>query len=299
VAKRGKSKRVLILGGTGMLGHVVFSRLAGGGLEVYATGRDLQEAGRWFPRELLTKCLGQVEAFDFDSILKALTQAQPEVVVNCLGIVKQSHLAKDPCTSIYVNSLLPHRLALACRLAGIRLIHLSTDCVFDGAQGNYTEQDPVSAQDLYGRSKALGEVTEPPCLTIRTSIIGHELRGKLGLIEWFLAQEHSVRGFTKAIFNGFPTVALAGIIKEFLLDDARLTGLYHVAAAPIAKYDLLKLVAGQYDKEIEIMADDTVKVDRSLDSTLFRKITGYTPPSWPELVAEMHRHYLVSDFYKK
>jgi dTDP-4-dehydrorhamnose reductase len=299
VSSGSRGKRVLVLGGTGMLGHVVLSQLAvAASLEVYGTVRDPDEAARWFSPEILVRCL-RVDAFNFDSVIRALSETQPEVVINCIGIVKQSSLAKDPVTSIYLNSWFPHRLALSCRLAGARLIHLSTDCIFDGARGNYREEDPVSAQDLYGRSKALGEVTSQGCLTVRTSILGHELRGKLGLIEWFLAQEGEVRGFTRAIFSGFPTVVLAGIIRDLLLVNSSLTGVYHISAAPIAKYDLLKLVATEYGKEIAIIPDDSLKVDRSLDASSFRKITGYTPPFWPEMVAAMHQHYLSSTCYKK
>lgn len=300
VSSGGTEKRVLILGATGMLGHVVFSQLAAaGGLEVFGTVRDRGEAARWFPPELLSRCLDQVEVFNFDSLIRALAAARPQIVINCIGIVKQSSLAKDPFTSIYVNSLLPHRLARACRLVGARLIQMGTDCIFDGARGHYREEDPATAQDLYGRSKALGEVTSPDCLTIRTSIIGHELRGKLGLIEWFLAQKEGVRGFTRAIFSGFPTVSFAGIIREFLLDDSRISGCYHISSSPISKYDLLKLVAEQYGKEIDIIPDDSFVMDRSLDSVAFRKITGFAPPTWPNLVAEMYRHYLESSFYNK
>jgi dTDP-4-dehydrorhamnose reductase len=142
-------------------------------------------------------------------------------------------------------------------------------------------------------------VTSAGCLTVRTSIICHELRGKLGLLEWFLAQKNQVRGFTRAIFSGFPMITFTKIIEEHLLDTPGLTGLYHISSVPITKYDLLKLVAKQYGKKIDITPDDSLTVDRSLDSSAFRKITGYAPPSWPEMVAEMHQHYLSSDCYKK
>jgi dTDP-4-dehydrorhamnose reductase len=240
-----------------------------------------------------------VDAFHFNSLINALATVKPEVVVNCIGIVKQSHLAADPVMSISINALLPQRLAVVCRLAGIRLIHMSTDCVFDGVRGNYREEDPANALDIYGRTKALGEVASAGCLTVRTSIICHELRGKLGLLEWFLAQKDQVRGFTRAIFSGFPMITFAKMMAAHLLDDPGLLGLYHISSSPIAKYDLLQLVAQQYGKKINITADDSLKVDRSLDSSAFRKITGYAPPSWPEMVAEMHQHYLASTCYKK
>ena len=300
MGKGGKSKRVLVLGATGGLGHVLFTWLSGReGLEVFGTVRDQEQAGRWFSPDLLNKCLGNVDVFNFNSLIQALATVKPEVVVNCIGLVKQSHLAADPIMSISINSLLPHRLAAACGLAGIRLIQVSTDCVFDGVRGNYREEDPANALDIYGRTKALGEVTSAGCLTVRTSIICHELRGKLGLLEWFLAQKNQVRGFTRAIFSGFPMITFTKIIEAYLLDDPGLTGLYHISSVPITKYDLLKLVAKQYGKKIKITADDRLKVDRSLDSSSFRKITGYAPASWPEMVAEMHQHYLSSACYKK
>jgi dTDP-4-dehydrorhamnose reductase len=300
VGQGGKPKRVLILGATGALGHVMFTWLSGRqGLEVFGAVRDKEQASRWFSPNLLQNCLGNVDAFNFNSLINALATVKPEVVVNCIGIVKQSHLAADPVMSISINALLPHRLAIACRLAGIRLIHMSTDCVFDGVRGNYREEDPANALDIYGRTKALGEVTSPGCLTVRTSIICHELRGKLGLLEWFLAQKDQVRGFTRAIFSGFPMITFTKIIAAHLLGDPGLFGLYHISSVPIAKYDLLKLMAKQYGKKIEIIADDSLKVDRSLDSSAFRKVTEYAPPSWPEMVAEMHQHYLSSSFYKK
>jgi dTDP-4-dehydrorhamnose reductase len=296
----GKPKRVLILGATGALGHVMFTWLSGReGLEVFGTVRDPELAGRWFPPSLLDKCLGNVDAFNFNSLTNALATVKPEIVVNCIGIVKQSHLSADPVMSISINSLFPHRLAVACRLAGIRLIQMSTDCVFDGVRGNYREEDPANALDIYGRTKALGEVTSPGCLTVRTSMVCHELRGKLGLLEWFLAQKGQVRGFTRAIFSGFPMITFTKIMEAHLLGDPGLTGLYHISAEPIAKYDLLKLVAKQYGKQIDIIPDDNLKVDRSLDSSAFRQVTGYNPPSWPELVAEMHLHYLSSAIYKR
>jgi dTDP-4-dehydrorhamnose reductase len=300
VGKGGKPIRILILGATGALGHVMFTWLSGReGLEVFGTVRDRERAGSWFSPGLLNKCFGDVDVFNFNSVIQALAAVKPEVVVNCIGIVKQSPLAADPVISIALNSLFPHRLAMACRLAGIRLIQMSTDCVFDGARGNYREDDPPNALDTYGRTKALGEVTAVGCLSVRTSIICHELRGKLGLLEWFLAQQNQIRGFTHAIFSGFPMITFTKIIEAYLLDDPGLTGLYHISAEPIAKYDLLKLVAEQYGKHIDIIPDDSLKVDRSLDSTAFRRLTGYTPPAWPELVAEMRQHYLSSAFYKK
>lgn len=294
-----KMVKVLISGVTGMLGHTLFTRLSErDGLEIFATARSMEGLSRWFDQELLAKIRGNVDANNFDTIVRVIEDLKPDVVINCIGIIKQLPAAKDPITTITINALLPHRIALACKAAGTRMIHISTDCVFDGAKGNYSENNQSNATDLYGRTKFLGEVYYPHCVTLRTSIIGHELKGKHGLIEWFLAQKGKVRGFTNAIYSGFPTVEIARIISEYVITNTDLKGLYHVSSDPISKYDLLKLVAKRYKKRIEIEPYDDFRLDRSLDSTLFRSITGYTPPSWPELIDSMYRNYIASSYYK-
>jgi dTDP-4-dehydrorhamnose reductase len=179
----------------------------------------------------------------------------------------------------------------------VRLVHVSTDCVFSGEKGNYRENDPPDAADLYGRTKFLGEVDIPGCVTLRTSIIGHELSGRHGLVEWFLAQEGTVKGFARAVFSGFPTVEMARIVAERILPYERLSGLYHVSSEPISKYDLLRLVAKEYGKRIGIERDEEFACDRSLDSSRFREAIGYEPPAWPELVARMRAHFLGSPLY--
>jgi dTDP-4-dehydrorhamnose reductase len=220
------------------------------------------------------------------------------VVVNCIGLVKQIAAAKDPLLSIYINALYPYSLAQICQSAGSRLIHISNDCVFDGKKGNYIEKDASNADDLYGRTKYLGEVSYPThCVTLRTSIIGHELKRKQGLLEWFLSQEKSVKGYTKAIYSGFPTVEMAKIICDFVIPQKNLNGIYHISSEPISKYKLLKMIAEKYGKKINIEADDKFVCDRSLDSTLFRKKTGYIPPPWLELVDNMYKHYSESKIY--
>ncbi len=206
-----------------------------------------------------------------------------------MGLVKQLDGAEDPLSAIPINSLLPHRLARLCDLVGARLIHMSTDCVFDGHNGRYTESDVSNAQDLYGRSKYLGEVDYPHAVTLRTSIIGHELGSQRGLVDWFLSQNQAVKGFTRAIFSGLPTVELARLMRDFVVPNPGLSGVYHVSAEPIDKYSLLKLLAEVYGKTITIEPDDKLVIDRSLDSTRFRQATGYQPAAWPELVRQMRR----------
>ncbi len=185
--------------------------------------------------------------------------------------------------------MLPHQLARLCDLSGSRLIHISTDCVFSGAKGNYKESDFPDANDLYGRSKLLGEVNYHHSVTLRTSIIGHALGSQHGLIDWFLSQQAHVKGYTQAIFSGLPTNELARVVRDFVIPNPSLKGTYHVAAAAISKYELLDLVNVEYEKNLQIEADGELKIDRSLDASLFRAATGYLAPSWPDLIAQMHR----------
>lgn len=279
--------RILVLGVSGMLGNAMLRVLSeNADHEVRGTARSAMMKEH-FASPLAEKIVVGVDVENVDSLVRVFNELRPEVVINCIGLVKQLAEADDPLAALPINALLPHRLARLCGLLGARLVHVSTDCVFNGAKGNYVESDPSDAEDLYGKSKYLGEVTYPHTITLRTSIIGHEISGNHGLVGWFLAQKDHVKGYRKAIFSGLPTVELSRVVRDFVLVRPALCGLYHVAAAPIAKYDLLQLVASAYGKEIDIEPDDRVTIDRSLDASRFRAATGYIAPSWPELVARM------------
>lgn len=279
--------KVLVLGASGMLGNAMLRVLAEDGQNnVYGTARS-GGVKRHFDTTLAEKILPGIDVENADALARVFDEIRPHAVVNCIGLVKQLAAAADPLLALPINSLLPHRLARLCALIGARLVHVSTDCVFDGRKGNYRESDPADAEDLYGKSKFLGEVAYPHTITLRTSIIGRELEGAHGLIGWFLAQQGKVKGYRRAVFSGLPTVELARVVRDFVLPRPDLSGLYHIAAAPIAKYELLKLVAAAYGKAVEIEPDDSVVIDRSLDATRFREATGYVAPPWPELVARM------------
>lgn len=282
-----------------MLGHTLFAHLSTlEGCDVYATTRASGGLNSWFPENFAQKVRTGVDADNFDTVIRALASIRPDIVINCIGLIKQLPISLDPLTSISVNSLLPHRISLICRTAGTRLIHFSTDCVFNGQKGKYTERDPSNAEDLYGRTKFLGEVIYPNCITIRTSIIGHELKGFNGLIEWYFQQGKRIKGFRKAIFSGFPTIELANIIGKFIIPNDKLKGLYHVSSQPISKYELLKLVARRYQNELQIEPYDNFEIDRSLDSTIFQRETQYTPPSWLELVDKMYDNFTTAPHYQ-
>jgi dTDP-4-dehydrorhamnose reductase len=280
--------KVLVLGATGMLGNAVLRYFARRRQHtVAATVRSHASAGS-VPQDVRELLIEGVDVENFDTVTRAFGQFRPQVVINCVGLVKQLAAVDDPLNALPINSLLPHRLARLCAATGARLIHISTDCVFSGSKGEYVEADAPDAQDLYGRSKFLGEVDYAHAVTLRTSIIGHELGPAHGLVGWFLAQQGQVRGYTKAIFSGLPTVELARVIHDFVLPVPALRGVYHVSAAAIDKHALLQLVARVYGKDIAIVPDETVVVDRSLDSRRFRAATGYVPPTWDALVVQMH-----------
>ncbi len=258
-------------------------------LQVFGTVRS-ESAKRLFVPEIAARLIFGVDVEQNDSLIKAFTRMRPAVVINCVGLVKQLADAEDPLQALPINALLPHRLARLCELAGARLVHMSTDCVFSGEKGNYSEIDPSDAKDLYGKSKYLGEVSYPHAITLRTSIIGHELQSARGLVGWFLSQQASCNGYTKAIFSGLPTVVLAQIVRDVVIPRPDLSGVFHVAAQPISKYDLLKLIADFYGKQFEIIPDDKVVIDRSLNAERFREATGYVAPEWPILIKTMHSY---------
>ena len=277
--------RVLVFGAGGMLGHKLMQVL-GANYEVFGTVRDATRKLEPFaPGERLVV---NVAVDDLDSIRRTIETVKPDVVINAIGIIKQLPDSKNVITTLTVNSIFPHRLAELGEEFGFRLIAISTDCVFSGSRGNYSEDDIPDAVDLYGRSKNLGEVVGDNCLTLRTSIIGHELGSAHSLIDWFLSnQGGKVKGYANAIYSGFPTVVFASIIDNLIRNHPKLSGLYHVSSNPISKYDLLTLVNNAYASDVAIERDEDFKIDRSLDSSRFRKETGFAPAPWSEMVDSM------------
>lgn len=293
-----KVDKILILGLSGMLGHKLFLQLSRHkNYEVYATARNRDKWIEDLPPDLSARVRFNVEAGDMEGITRIIAETGPDLVINCIGIVKQQALGKDHLASISINALFPHLLARACGQEGTRLLHISTDCVFSGNKGGYTEDDTPDCVDLYGRSKLLGEVDYPHCLTLRTSIIGPELGSQNGLIAWFLAQENKIQGYTRHIYSGFTTVELARIIARYIISNPSLSGVYHLSSDPISKYDLLCLVAKRYGKEIEIEPYDGTVCDRSLDSAKLRRLLDYTPPSWPDMIDRMYRDHSSSPYF--
>lgn len=287
--------RVLVVGISGMLGSSVFSLFSQTADFVTMGTLRIESGKRFFPTQCQQSIISGIDILDVASLTEVVEQTSPDVVINCVGLIKQLATANDPLVVLPVNSMYPHQLAAICQQQGARLVHISTDCVFDGRKGSYVESDESNATDLYGKSKFIGELHDKPhAVTLRTSIIGHELSSSTGLVEWFLAQTGSIKGFKRAIFSGLPTVELARVIKDFVIPRPDMSGLYHVSAEPISKFDLLSLVAKVYGKVIEIVPESEFVIDRSLNSGRFQAETGYQPPAWPDLVMKMKDSKLAS-----
>lgn len=279
--------KVLIFGVSGMLGHKLFQVL-GERFDVSGTIRsDFASVTRFgiFDRD---RVIDGIEVTNINAVESVLEKIRPDVVINSVGVIKQKPASKNVISTLNINSIFPHRLAELSARLGFRLICISTDCVFKGDRGNYSEADVPDALDLYGQSKHWGEVTERNCLTLRTSIIGHELGSSHNLVDWFFSNiGGTVKGFRKAIFSGFPTITFAKIVADLVDEHADLSGLYHVSSEPIDKYSLLKMVKKSAGLDIDIEPEKEFVIDRSLNSDRFRSKTGFQPLGWQQMIDDM------------
>ena len=290
--------KVLVLGANGMLGgsiHRYFTK--SNKYDVTGTVRSVESKNNLYKMGF-KNIESNIDGSNDESLQFIFDRVKPNFVINCIGIIKQLKEAKDPIHSIQTNSLLPHKLASYSTKHNAKLIHFSTDCVFSGKRGNYTEEDTPDEVDIYGRSKLLGEVDYDNHLTFRTSIIGHEISSNISLVDWFLSQSGRVRGFSKAIFSGLPTIKVAEILDKLIADCPGLSGLYHLSAQPINKYDLLHKIKNQYKLDIEIDEDTSVFIDKSLRSDLLKmKFEELVIEEWSVLVSKMHKEYI--DYFRQ
>ncbi|NLU78816.1 SDR family oxidoreductase [Micromonospora sp. HNM0581] len=278
------SRRLLVLGATGMLGHTLMQELLDSpDIEVRGAARGTVG----LPPAVAERVTSGVDILAEGRIGRLLDDVRPDVVVNCVGVIKQRPEVQNAVHTVTVNALFPHQLAQECTRRDARLVHVSTDCVFSGDRGGYVETDVPDPPDLYGRSKLLGEVDRAPALTLRTSIVGHELNGNRSLIDWFLSQNSVVSGYTKAIYSGITTVEFARLLRSVVLPQEDLTGLYHVAALPISKYELLRLVAETYRWPGDVVPHDTFVCDRSLNADALAQRCSYRPPPWQQMLTDL------------
>lgn len=286
------NKKVLVLGASGMLGNAIYKTLLNNANSLtYGVIRSKSDE-KYFNSTSIENLLIIPDITSFASLLQIISQIRPWVIINCVGVVKQIRSLEFTRNAIEINSLFPLKLKSISELLGVRVIHFSTDCVFNGTKGNYTEEDHSDCYDVYGKTKYLGEIVGENIVTIRTSIIGHELKTCHSLVDWFLSQDTMVEGYVNAIFSGLPTVVLADIIEKYLLYDESINGLFHISGHPINKYDLLNIVSKTYNKKITVVKNYSVKIDRSLNSQKFQERTGYFPNSWEENVQKMYHYSL-------
>jgi len=278
--------KILILGGDGMLGHQLLNYFKEK-FEVKVTLR--KKINEYSQHKIFTydNSFGDVDVRDFEKLASVIGYFKPNILINAVGIVKQRKDSKEIIPSLEINAILPHKLAIECAKYNTRVVHISTDCVFSGKTGMYREDSFADAEDIYGRTKYLGELSLDNCLTLRTSIIGRELSRHKSLLDWFLAQNGPVKGFKNAIFSGFTTIELGRIIEMMILKYPEASGTFNVSSEPINKYDLLKMISVVLNHNIEIVADEDFFCNRSLSSELFRKRFNYTPPSWLSMITEL------------
>ena len=288
--------KLLILGASGLLGNTLikyFFRKSN--YQTFGTVRDNLQV-RFFDKKYHKNFRILNDILNFTELENIIDKFRPNVVINCIGL--NNKINKNDFYTIekyiLINSLLPHKLQSICSRVGIRLIQLSSDCVFSGIKGNYSEKDLPDPLDIYGKSKLMGELESENCLTIRKSVIGHELIKKEGLLDWFLSRNDKVEGYQKAIFSGLTVLELARIIDIFILPRTELNGILHIAGFPISKYDLLNIISSEYKKSIELIPNHSLKVNRSLDSTYFNRLTGYQIQPWPLLIKSMHEFNLLN-----
>jgi dTDP-4-dehydrorhamnose reductase len=292
--------RILVLGGEGMMGHKAFQLLSSR-FETHATFLEKQSPWQTFPMYAgNARTHGGVDALDFRTVEDTVRKIKPDWIINCIGIIKQLKEASDPILCISLNSLFPHQLAKLCTATGVRMIHLSTDCVFSGRKGNYAEDDASDADDLYGRSKYIGEVSGLGCLTIRSSIFGRDFLKQSALLEWLLSNRGGrVRGFRNSIYSGFPTQVIATIMGDIIEFHPALSGLYQIASTPISKYELLVKIRDAMKLEIAIDPWDDPPCDRSLRADRFVAATGYRLPTWDQMIRTLADDTTPYDEWRK
>lgn len=290
-------KYICLIGSTGMLGSILLYELSKLEIQIIAISRSKFKKNRFFKLSKNIIFIEGVDVNNFENITSIINKYPINFIVNCVGIIKQKNDSRNKKLMYLINSVFPNKLSVVADLLNIKLIHISTDCVFSGKKGNYKENDELDAQDIYGISKALGEVQSKNCLTLRTSIIGHEIDSNKSLLEWFLSQKQSIKGYKNAIFSGFTNLELSKIIIKVIEFFPNLEGLYNLAADPISKYELLRLIAYEYKIGTKIIPYDEFKINRSLDGNRFRTLTNIEIKQWKVMISELHNFYKTSDLY--
>lgn len=281
--------RILVLGATGMLGHTIYKFLnQSDEIECYGSIRNTKDK-EFFDSHLSKKTRIFNDFNNLKKLEKFIKKIKPQIILNCIGLIKQRDNSDNQPEAIFINSLLPHQISKVCNELGIRFIHFSTDCVFSGRKGNYKESDLPDARDIYGLSKFMGEINGKNNLTIRTSIIGHELKNSLGLLEWFLGEKKDIKGYSRAIFSGLTTLEVSRFLLDHIFKNNKIYGVYHLASEPITKLKLLKIINNVYKCKKNIISSSSLKINRSLDGSKLIEVTKYKVPNWEEMIKDLYR----------
>ena len=282
------SLRIIVLGATGMLGHKLWQHLSTRFPNTFATTRKNLDSYRSEGLVNRSRIIDSIDAEDFAVLRGVMRSVKPDFILNCIGITKRRAEADSPSRTIVLNSLFPHRLVEWGKNNSARVINFSTDCVFNGLQGYYDENSTPNATDLYGKTKALGEIQGENALTLRSSFIGTELENGSELLEWFLSQKGTVKGFAKAIYSGLTVIELCRVVERILVHHPTTNGLYNISSDPITKFDLLMLIRKKLLLDVEVIPYENEFCDRSLNSTKFRNEFKYSPPTWEAMIEELH-----------
>ena len=284
---RPEAKSILVLGAAGMLGHMLVRTLSDSHRVVGTTSHAFGHSGKLteiLPRD---RCVDLLDVRDFIKVGRTIRDWQPDVVVNCVGLIKHKMDDSRVLDAVLINSVFPHQLARLCDELKTRLIHFSTDCVFAGTPGVKRLTDIPNATDVYGTSKRLGEVGYGTSLTLRTSIVGRQISGTEALFEWIISQRgKDVNGFKNAIYSGLTTRALSEVVRQVIERHSNLVGLYQVASLPITKFDLISHLNDVLRLNITINSDTKFECDRTLDGSDFGRVTGIQVPSWNEMLSD-------------
>lgn len=285
-----KKKKLLLLGAEGMLGHVCLIKLSSKYL-LYATTKQIKNfINKKIKIPSNVKIIDKIDLTNLNILEKIIKKIRPNYLVNCAGIINKKIKNYSNLNSIVINSILPHSLSNFSDKYKFRFIHISTDCVFDGKKGNYFEYDKKNASDFYGQTKSIGEeFSSNNSIILRTSIIGHEIKSKLGLLEWFLNSRQSVYGYSNFKYSGLTTLELQKYIL-FFLDQKRLNGVFNIFSNPISKYELLKIIKKVYCKKIDILKNTTIKKNMVLKSHKLKN-KNIKPQSWLQQINDLREFY--------
>ena len=284
--------KVLIIGGNGMIGSELLRslKLFNKNLEVKATLRNKLNHYDIYLIYNNKDCFFKINVFEIDNIKDLIKLYKPNVIINCVGVTKQKINDFSLDKVKYINSNFPHKLYKLCNKESIRLIHLSTDCVFSGNRGEYKFNDIADAKDIYGQTKKEGEIIHDNSLTIRKSTIGYEMNKPHGLLEWFLCQKNDVLGFKNAIFTGVSTIELSKFISHIICKHQELSGLLHLRGPKIDKYSLLKKIKYFFNLDhINLKVDEKYICDRSLNEDRLLSKLNYSIPCWDTMIKDLYK----------